>query len=91
MLALGEALRRVCYADGEEIAAQGDRAEMFYFVEEGTVEEFHRSQNGSKEVETKIATHARGDYFGEAALIHPQRRITNFVAVGPVRLSNDKS
>jgi putative ABC transport system ATP-binding protein len=54
--------QRVVYAKGELIFAQGDRADLVYVIDEGSVDIFRTRPDGSEE---HLAMLPAGQYFGE--------------------------
>lgn len=64
------------FADGEHIVTQGDQGDVFYIIEEGTVDVV-------KDEKTVISL-TRGEFFGERALLENKPRAASCVARGPV-------
>uniref|UniRef100_F7D8A6 cAMP-dependent protein kinase type II-alpha regulatory subunit n=1 Tax=Monodelphis domestica TaxID=13616 RepID=F7D8A6_MONDO len=74
------------YKDGEQIIAQGDKAESFYIVESGEVKILIKSKtNKDTEDEVEIARCQKGQYFGELALVTNKPRAASAYAVGDVK------
>ncbi|XP_044536270.1 cAMP-dependent protein kinase type II-alpha regulatory subunit [Gracilinanus agilis] len=74
------------YKDGEQIIAQGDKAESFYIVESGEVKILIKSKtNKDAEDEVEIARCQKGQYFGELALVTNKPRAASAYAVGDVK------
>ena len=71
------------YAPGQRIFAQGDPGDRAYFIHSGEVEVV-REEKGSQ---TVIAHLAKGQYFGEMALINNQPRNATVRAVTDVRVA----
>jgi cAMP-dependent protein kinase regulator len=80
-----DAMFSVKKSDGEVIIKQGDKGDNFYCIEEGNVNVFiesHESTGGRNLVKTC----ARGDSFGELALMYNAPRAATCIASGDVRL-----
>jgi CRP-like cAMP-binding protein len=71
------------YAPGEIIFRQGDEGDRAYFIHSGEVEVL-KEEGGSEKV---LARLAKGQYFGEMALIANQPRNATIRAVSNVRLA----
>lgn len=67
-----KSLNRKSYKPGETIVKQGDDAERFYLIQEGTVL--------VNKDESKIRNLGRWDYFGERALIKQEKRSATCIA-----------
>ncbi|MCL4860611.1 MAG: ATP-binding cassette domain-containing protein [Caldilineaceae bacterium] len=67
LLAAMHKLRPVRYAPGEIIVRQGEVADKFYIVTEGSVDIIIPQRTG---VELVVASMAKGQYFGEIELLH---------------------
>lgn len=69
-----EAIRRCgelrCYPAGERIFAEGDEADYIYFIDSGTVSVFIEKFSTREEIQTLGA----GEWLGEMALYHNNRR-----------------
>jgi len=70
------------YDDGDVIITQGDRADGFYILQQGTVEVLSDHAAGSAFV---VATMDALDYFGEIGLLEGRPRTASVRAVGTVR------
>ena len=79
---LAEALEIKYYEAGDTIVRQGEVADSFFIIEEGTVKCTQFKANG-KELDL-ITLHA-GDYFGEMGLILNESRHANCIAQSPVK------
>ena len=83
LLNLADALERRYYQDGQCIIKQGDAADAFYIVEDGSVRITKEDPNNpGSSVELSMCT--RGQYFGELALIANKPRAASAHAVGDV-------
>ncbi|HSV39520.1 MAG TPA: ATP-binding cassette domain-containing protein [Nocardioidaceae bacterium] len=71
------------FAQGEIVFDQGDRGELVYVVEEGSVEITRRRAGGEHE---HVATIGEGDYFGELGPTLGFPRSARATAVSPLRL-----
>lgn len=83
LMNLADGLQRRMFGDMECIIKQGDKADAFYIVEEGTVcitkEDPHHRGNS-----VRLSTCGKGSYFGELALLTHKPRAASVHAVGPV-------
>jgi cGMP-dependent protein kinase len=79
---LAGALETVTLEDGEYIVRQGDVADSFFIIEEGSVKCTQVKSTGR---EVDLLTLKAGDYFGEMALMLNDTRHANCIAVGKVR------
>ncbi|XP_061679016.1 cAMP-dependent protein kinase type II-beta regulatory subunit isoform X1 [Syngnathoides biaculeatus] len=76
------------YRDSQQIIAQGDLADCFYIVESGQVRitiKRSRTKKEPDDEEVEIARCARGQYFGELALVTNKPRAASAYAVGSVK------
>ncbi|XP_061533086.1 cAMP-dependent protein kinase type II-beta regulatory subunit-like isoform X1 [Phycodurus eques] len=76
------------YCDSQQIIAQGDLADCFYIVESGQVRitiKRSRTKKEQDDEEVEIARCARGQYFGELALVTNKPRAASAYAVGSVK------
>jgi CRP-like cAMP-binding protein len=67
---------------GAAVVSQGDPGDRFFVVREGELDVEVRAAEGKKQ----IAQLARGDYFGEMALLHDAPRAATVRAVSDVEL-----
>ncbi|KAK9236794.1 cyclic nucleotide-binding-like protein [Lipomyces kononenkoae] len=82
---IADALKAVEYKAGDVIIKEGDVGEHFYLIEEGDAEVY-------KEGEGKVTDLAKGDYFGELALLNDAPRAATVVAKTDIRaVTLDKS
>lgn len=68
---------------GDLIIRQGEIADKFYIIAEGTIEVFHRHPEDG---ETIISRLEKGNYFGEIGLLEGSKRTANVRALTPTRL-----
>lgn len=88
---LGEAdLKRVLdrtdvlsFLPGEEIVKEGERGEAMYLIGRGTAEVVTRDTDGREQVLARLGA---GEFFGEIALLHAQRRTATVRAETPCTL-----
>lgn len=81
-LTLCDALIPRLYKDGDVIIKQGDEADGMYFVEQGNVDIYVKSKDGTEQL---VNTLARGNYFGELSLLTEKPRAATVIARGDVR------
>lgn len=87
---LASAFDSVSFEDGAQIVRQGDVADSFYIIEEGSVKCTQIKGTGREVDLMKLNS---GDYFGEMALMLHDKRHANCTAVGKVKcfvLSREK-
>jgi cGMP-dependent protein kinase len=72
-----DSLTTLKYSDGSAIVNEGEIGELFYIIKEGTVSCCQQGQ--------EIRQLARGDFFGEQALIYSSNRTATCIAVGEVK------
>ena len=87
---LASAFDSVTFEDGAVIVSQGDVADSFFIIEDGTVKCTQVKGTGR---EVDLMTLQTGDYFGEMALMLHDKRHANCIAVGKVKcfeLSREK-
>jgi len=72
-----DALKQEKFNAGDEIIKQGDPGEKFYIVEEG---ECIVMKAVGDEPAKEVLQYARGDYFGELALLHNEPRAATVMA-----------
>ncbi|XP_072944022.1 cGMP-dependent protein kinase 1-like [Epargyreus clarus] len=77
---ISEFLKREFFSAGTPVVRQGDRADKFYIIRGGAVVVTKREDDG---VERRVATLRRGEYFGEQALLHEDRRLATVTALPP--------
>lgn len=68
------------YATGTTIIRQGDPGDKFYIIRGGSVTVTKKMPNGQDRVVGRLK---RGEYFGEQALIHQDKRLANIIANEP--------
>jgi len=68
---------------GDKIIIQGDIGDIFYLLEEGSVDVFVKRHDGP---EKKVHTYTPGDSFGELALMYNAPRAATCIATTPCRL-----
>lgn len=68
------------FSAGTAVVRQGDRGDKFYIIRGGTVVVTKRE---GEEGEVRVGTLRRGDYFGEQALLHKDRRLATVTAQPP--------
>ncbi|XP_060100714.1 cAMP-dependent protein kinase type II-beta regulatory subunit [Heteronotia binoei] len=76
------------YNDGEQIIAQGDMANCFFIIESGEVRITMKrkgKQDADENEAVEIARYARGQYFGELALVTNKPRAASAFALGTVK------
>ena len=71
------------YETNEDLIVEGDTAEDFFIVKDGTVHVTKRAPNGSSVV--LVPELKRGDSFGEVALIAEGKRTATITATSPVK------
>ncbi|RVE50108.1 hypothetical protein evm_005314 [Chilo suppressalis] len=72
-------LKREFFSAGTAVVRQGDRGDKFYIIRGGTVAVTKRDAD----VEERVGTLRRGNYFGEQALMHEDRRLATVTALPP--------
>lgn len=68
------------FAGGTAIVRQGERGDKFYIIRGGTVVVTKREGD---DPECQIGTLGRGEFFGEQALLHDDRRLATITAQPP--------
>lgn len=68
------------FSAGTAVVRQGDRGDKFYIIRGGTVVVTKREGDAG---ENRVGTLRRGDYFGEQALLHEDRRLATVTAQPP--------
>ena len=76
-------LRAEHYSPGQVIIRQGERGDRFYIIKRGHVEVTIRDERGVSEVVNQLA---RGDYFGELALLRDAPRSATCRATLPTEV-----
>ena len=74
---IADALDTQKFAPGATIISEGDPGEAFYILEDGEAEVFKSDVGGGKEA---VKQYAKGDYFGELALLDDKPRAASVVA-----------
>ncbi|XP_013146031.1 PREDICTED: cGMP-dependent protein kinase, isozyme 1-like [Papilio polytes] len=69
---ISDFLKREFFSTGTAVVRQGDRGDKFYIIRGGTVAVTKRDGDGG---ERRVGALRRGDYFGEQALLHEDRRL----------------
>ncbi|XP_026329932.1 cGMP-dependent protein kinase, isozyme 1-like [Hyposmocoma kahamanoa] len=77
---LSEFLKREFFSAGTPVVRQGDRGDKFYIIRGGKVMVTKRDGN---EAEQYVGTLGRGEFFGEQALLHEDRRLATVTAQPP--------
>ncbi|KAL9109681.1 MAG: hypothetical protein Q9227_005719 [Pyrenula ochraceoflavens] len=78
---IADALESSRFPSGTNIIKEGDPADFFYLLESGEAEAF------KKGVEKPVKKYARGDYFGELALLDDKPRQASVVAKSEVKVA----
>lgn len=68
------------FSAGTQVVRQGDRGDKFYIIRGGKVMVTKRDGN---ETEQYVGTLGRGEFFGEQALLHEDRRLATVTAQPP--------
>ncbi|KAH8260363.1 hypothetical protein KR026_010106 [Drosophila bipectinata] len=79
---IADVLELEFYAAGTYIIRQGTAGDTFFLISQGNVRVTQKLAASSME-ETELRTLARGDYFGEQALINEDKRTANIIALPP--------
>ncbi|KAM3963401.1 cGMP-dependent protein kinase, isozyme 1-like [Aphomia sociella] len=79
LVKISECLKREFFSAGMAVVRQGDVGDKFYIIRGGTVSVTKRDGEGEKLVKSL----RRGDYFGEQALLHQDRRLATVTAMAP--------
>ncbi|XP_059054335.1 cGMP-dependent protein kinase, isozyme 1-like isoform X2 [Achroia grisella] len=80
LVKISECLKREFFSAGTVVVRQGDYGDKFYIIRGGIVTVTKRENDGS---EKRVGTLFRGDYFGEQALLHQDRRLATVTALPP--------
>ena len=75
---LGDALNEKTFKKGDFIITEGEVGRSFFFMSEGTAIAT-KKLDGDTEA-TKVKDYAKGQYFGERALLTNENRAANIVA-----------
>lgn len=70
------------YDDGEYIFTEGDSSRDLFIIQEGDVDIWKKTEMG----ELKLASFARGDFFGDMALLQGGERFASAKARGETKL-----
>lgn len=81
---IADALKSEVFNEGDHIVKQGDPGEKFYFIEEGSA--VATKQFSPEEEPQEVMQYARGDYFGELALLKNEPRAANVIATGKTKV-----
>jgi len=73
---LGDAVKEQKYKKGEFVITEGDEGSTFYLISEGTCE---ATKNLGGPEPQKVKDYAKGDYFGEIALLTSEFRSANII------------
>jgi len=73
---LGDALEERKHKKGDYVITEGEVGTAFYFISEGTAIATKKLGNGEP---TKVKDYAKGQYFGERALLTNENRAANIV------------
>lgn len=68
------------FSAGTAVVRQGDRGDKFYIIRGGTVVVSKREEDGG---DRRVGSLGRGQYFGEQALLHEDRRLATVTAMPP--------
>ncbi|SPP79748.1 cGMP-dependent protein kinase, isozyme 1 isoform X2 [Drosophila guanche] len=79
---IADVLELEFYAAGTYIIRQGTAGDSFFLISQGNVRVTQKLTPNALE-ETELRTLARGDYFGEQALINEDKRTANIIALSP--------
>ncbi|KAJ8725588.1 hypothetical protein PYW08_003771 [Mythimna loreyi] len=77
---ISEFLKREFFSAGTPVVRQGDRGDKFYIIRGGTVVVTKREDEGG---EKRVGVLGRGQFFGEQALLHEDRRLATVTAQPP--------
>ncbi|CAK1552103.1 unnamed protein product [Leptosia nina] len=77
---IADFLKREFFASGTAVVRQGDKGDKFYIIRGGTVVVTKRDGDGG---ERRVGLLRRGEYFGEQALLHEDRRLATVTALPP--------
>jgi cGMP-dependent protein kinase len=82
MMKLADVLQEDFYSEGEYIIRQGATGDTFYIISDGAVNITQRASPNAPELTLREL--AKGDYFGEKALLGDKHRTANVVATSNV-------
>jgi cGMP-dependent protein kinase 1 len=77
---ISDMLKREFHATGATIIQQGDPGDKFYIIRGGSVNVIKTDSYGQEKL---VGTLHRGNYFGEQALLHQDRRLASIIANPP--------
>ncbi|CAG9585544.1 unnamed protein product [Danaus chrysippus] len=77
---IADFLKREFFSAGTAVVRQGDRGDKFYIIRGGTVVVSKREEDGG---DRRVGSLGRGQYFGEQALLHEDRRLATVTAMPP--------
>ncbi|XP_052737778.1 cGMP-dependent protein kinase 1-like [Bicyclus anynana] len=77
---IADFLKREFFSSGTVVVRQGDRGDKFYIIRGGEVVVTKREEDGD---ERRVGSLGRGNYFGEQALLHEDRRLATVTAMPP--------
>ncbi|KAK8861453.1 hypothetical protein IAR55_002272 [Kwoniella newhampshirensis] len=80
---IADVLESRTFIEGEDVITQGDAGEEFFLIESGTAVAIKKDLEGREQVVKRLA---KGDYFGELALINRQTRAATVRAEGSEKL-----
>lgn len=80
LIKISECLKREFFSAGTAVVRQGDYGDKFYIIRGGTVIVTKRDEEDG---EKRVGSLGRGDYFGEQALLHQDRRLATVTALAP--------
>lgn len=78
---IADALESIKFPAGATVIAEGDKGEAFYLLESGEAEAFKEG------VEGPVKSYAKGDYFGELALLNDKPRAASVVCKTDARVA----
>jgi cAMP-dependent protein kinase regulator len=81
---IADALRSSAFNAGDYVIREGEIGDVFYIVEEGQAIATKTQEPGKPPL--KVKNYARGDYFGELALIKGEPRAANIVGETTLKL-----
>ncbi|CAH2259125.1 jg9980 [Pararge aegeria aegeria] len=77
---IADFLKREFFSAGTVVVRQGDRGDKFYIIRGGEVVVTKREEDAG---ERRVGSLGRGNYFGEQALLHEDRRLATVTAMPP--------